>query len=130
MISALEWLWQRENGSSGAIDIVAVKGDSGAMTCSPWHVKVERSTAGLKRAGEMRVLLNGADSGLRMKVGPAGEAFFLVRLDELSSCSGITAHRQRQRSVRISDCKEETSSSFKERDNLSSTSFSSRCCIA
>jgi phosphatidate phosphatase PAH1 len=92
MYSALSWAASVLGspdvvGRSGAIDVVAVRrerqretGSGGSqLVCSPWHVRIASTAVGHRHA-EVSVLVNGRDSGLRMKLGDAGEAFFVERI--------------------------------------------------
>lgn len=79
MFSALEWIGSSVLGGSpqtGAIDIIMIRRQSNpGLVSSPWHVKVANGDKGQI----IRVVINGFDSGLRMKVGDAGEAFFVEK---------------------------------------------------
>lgn len=79
MYSALEWLGASVLGGEVAVsDVVVVRAADGVVRSSPWLVRVQTP----QRRGETQVvvLLNGEDSGLRMRVGATGEAFFVQRL--------------------------------------------------
>lgn len=66
------------NSQSGAIDVIAVRKPDGTLSCSPFHVKLGKaSKSGEKRIVKLKV--NGKDVELSMKLGPAGEAFFVER---------------------------------------------------
>ena len=78
-------------GGTGAIDIVAVRSPDGAMQCSPFHVRLP-PPVGRKSGGSSNVVklkVNGNEVKLRMKIGPAGEAFFVQKTDE----KVVRAHR-------------------------------------
>ncbi|KAJ3332745.1 hypothetical protein HDU76_013230 [Blyttiomyces sp. JEL0837] len=66
---------------SGAIDIVVVQQESGELSCSPFHVRFGKLK--LLRPVEKKVLIsiNGEPTDLVMKVGEAGEAFFVVKTE-------------------------------------------------
>ncbi|KAJ3229554.1 Lipin-3 [Chytriomyces hyalinus] len=68
---------------SGAIDIVVVRGKDGELACSPFHVRFGKLV--LLRPTEKKVIItvNEKAVDIPMKVGEAGEAFFVVELDEL-----------------------------------------------
>ncbi|TPX73139.1 phosphatidate phosphatase [Chytriomyces confervae] len=68
---------------SGAIDIVVVRGKDGELACSPFHVRFGKLV--LLRPTEKKVVItvNETAVDIPMKVGEAGEAFFVVELDEL-----------------------------------------------
>ena len=63
---------------SGAIDIIVVEKDDGTFICSPFHVRFGKLQ--LLRAQEkvVEVRVNGSKVDFPMKVGDAGEAFFVV----------------------------------------------------
>lgn len=83
MQSVLEWVMGSPNSQAGAIDVIAVRKPDGSLSCSPFHVKVaQASKKGEKKIVKLRV--NGKDVDLSMKVGPAGEAFFVERTREFS----------------------------------------------
>lgn len=68
---------------SGAIDVVAVRHDDESFSCSPFHVKlpVRAKTKGHKTVS---LLVNGLPVKVSMRLGSAGEAFFIVK-NHLSS---------------------------------------------
>ncbi|KAG7397766.1 Nuclear elongation and deformation protein 1 [Phytophthora boehmeriae] len=69
---------------SGAIDVVAVQQDDGTLRCSPFHVHFG-SLYKLKDQDKTQVTLevNGhVVDGVRMKVGAAGEAYFVQQVQE------------------------------------------------
>ncbi|KAJ3142564.1 Phosphatidate phosphatase lpin1 [Physocladia obscura] len=67
---------------SGAIDIVVVRDADGNLSCSPFHVRFGKLV--LLRPTEKKVVLsvNGTPFDIPMKVGEAGEAFFVVEMDK------------------------------------------------
>ena len=96
MNSVLEWAVNSVLGTrvgAGAIDVVAIRGSDGKITsCSPFHVKLPASNVPPSRAkkkeGEapskrdkrvVKMKVNGREVELSMKVGSAGEAFFVQR---------------------------------------------------
>lgn len=67
---------------SGGIDVVAIKHADGTLSCSPFHVKLGKTCKkGEKRLVRLRV--NGNEVDVCMRLGPAGEAFFLKRIKEV-----------------------------------------------
>lgn len=88
--------------STGAIDAIAIRRADGSLCCSPFHVKLGKaSKKGERRLVTLRV--NSKDVSLSMKLGPAGEAFFVEkardyiysqRMDSSSSslCSSSSPH--------------------------------------
>ncbi|KAJ3193674.1 hypothetical protein HK101_004378 [Irineochytrium annulatum] len=67
---------------SGALDIVVVQREDGELHCSPFHVRFGKLK--LLRPSEKKVYIsiNGERTPLVMKVGEAGEAFFVVEADD------------------------------------------------
>ena len=64
--------------STGAIDVIAVRRMDGSVCCSPFHVKLGK----VSKKGERRIVtlkVNSKDVSLSMKLGPAGEAFFVEK---------------------------------------------------
>ena len=68
--------------TSGAIDVVAVRKADGKIECSPFHVKLINATRNRERSRVVRLKVNGLAVPVSMKVGPAGEAFFVERTRE------------------------------------------------
>eukprot|EP01031_Cornospumella_fuschlensis_P030556 gene30556-36927_t len=67
---------------SGGIDVVAIRHADSSLTCSPFHVKLGKTCKkGEKRLVKLRV--NGQEVDVCMRLGPAGEAFFLKRIKEV-----------------------------------------------
>lgn len=67
---------------SGAIDVIAVRQPDGSLICSPFHVKLGRSCKkGEKKLVKLRV--NGKEVDVCMRLGPAGEAFFLKKVHDI-----------------------------------------------
>ncbi|KAI8923021.1 Lipin/Ned1/Smp2-domain-containing protein [Entophlyctis helioformis] len=66
---------------SGAIDVVVVEHETGELHCSPFHVRFGKLQ--LLRPSEkvVEVSVNGKPTDLEMKVGDAGEAFFVVEAE-------------------------------------------------
>eukprot|EP00698_Gefionella_okellyi_P018674 TRINITY_DN5630_c0_g1_i1.p1 TRINITY_DN5630_c0_g1~~TRINITY_DN5630_c0_g1_i1.p1 ORF type:complete len:936 (-),score=191.43 TRINITY_DN5630_c0_g1_i1:154-2919(-) len=67
---------------SGAIDIIVVKHKDGSYECSPFHVRFGKLQ--LLRSKEKTVIIsvNGAETPLNMKIGQAGEAFFVEEVED------------------------------------------------
>uniref|UniRef100_K3WBX2 phosphatidate phosphatase n=1 Tax=Globisporangium ultimum (strain ATCC 200006 / CBS 805.95 / DAOM BR144) TaxID=431595 RepID=K3WBX2_GLOUD len=69
--------------ASGAIDIVTVQHEDGSVRCTPFHVHFGK--AKLKRVTEkvVTIIVNGSVvDGVHMKLGAAGEAFFVDQVEE------------------------------------------------
>lgn len=84
MNTVIEWassVLGAQNIQAGAIDVIAVRHSDGSITCSPFHVKLGK----IPKKGEKKIVtlkVNGQDVSLSMKLGPAGEAFFVERTRE------------------------------------------------
>jgi len=63
---------------SGAIDIVVVKGDDGKFYSTPFHVRFGKLQVLHSSEKTVTVAVNDRPTSLRMKLGKAGEAFFVV----------------------------------------------------
>jgi phosphatidate phosphatase LPIN len=72
---------------SGAIDIVVVKQESGEFVCSPFHVRFGKlkllrpSDKVVMNVYKVEMQINGNVVDIPMKVGDAGEAFFVVETE-------------------------------------------------
>ncbi|CAM9647090.1 unnamed protein product [Scytosiphon promiscuus] len=66
--------------TSGALDIMVVQHEDGVMSCTPFHVRFSKlhTTNSKERVIQLRV--NGRVVPLCMKLGAAGEAFFVERV--------------------------------------------------
>jgi phosphatidate phosphatase PAH1 len=67
---------------SGALDVIVVENQQGELNCSPFHVRFGKIK--LLRANERNVefKVNGKVIDFPMKVGEAGEAFFVVETSD------------------------------------------------
>ena len=71
---------------SGAIDVVVIQGKDGSLSCSPFHVRFGKLKLLSPREKVVEVCVNGEKTDLIMKVGEAGEAFYVVEtLQEVPS---------------------------------------------
>jgi len=66
------------NAQAGAIDVIAIRKEDESLSCSPFHVKLGKSSKKGEK-GIVKVKVNKQDVELSMKLGPAGEAFFVER---------------------------------------------------
>ncbi|KAI8486865.1 Lipin-3 [Branchiostoma belcheri] len=62
---------------TGAIDIVVVQQEDGSYSCSPFHVRFGKMGVLHSREKVVDITINGQNVGLQMKLGEAGEAFFV-----------------------------------------------------
>ena len=79
--SALGWMLGSTSPVSGAIDVVAVRQEDDSFTCSPFHVKLP-VRAKSKRHMTVTLKVNGESVKVSMRLGSAGEAFFIIKNDE------------------------------------------------
>ncbi|KAI9143169.1 Lipin/Ned1/Smp2-domain-containing protein [Paraphysoderma sedebokerense] len=63
---------------SGAIDVVVVQHKNGELSCSPFHVRFGKLKVLRPHEKVVEVLVNGEPVEFPMKVGEAGEAFFVI----------------------------------------------------
>ena len=66
---------------TGAIDVVAVRDSFGNLSCSPFHVKLNKLAKKGDSCRTVKLAVNTRDVALSMKLGSAGEAFFVERTD-------------------------------------------------
>ena len=69
---------------SGAIDIVVVEQPDGSLKCTPWHLRFGRLKVLRSKEKVIRIMINGKLTELCMKIGEAGEAYFV---HETNVCS-------------------------------------------
>lgn len=62
--------------------MVAVRKSDGKIECSPFHVKLINSARSREKSRVVKLKVNGREVPVSMKVGPAGEAFFVERTRE------------------------------------------------
>ncbi|KAG0295980.1 hypothetical protein BGZ97_004665 [Linnemannia gamsii] len=67
---------------SGAIDIVVVQQANGDLACSPFHVRFGKLSVLRPQEKVVEVRVNGNVIAFPMKVGDAGEAFFVLETDD------------------------------------------------
>lgn len=63
---------------SGAIDIIVVKQENGDLNCSPFHIRFGKLKLLQPSDKVVEIMINGKLIDIPMKVGEAGEAFFVV----------------------------------------------------
>ena len=66
---------------SGAIDIVCVKHKDGSLHCTPFHVRFGKLILVHATDKQVQLRVNGVPVDLIMKLGAAGEAFFVQESD-------------------------------------------------
>lgn len=65
----------------GAIDVVAIKRFDGSISCGPFHARFSK----VAKKGEkniVKLIVNGQESRISMKLGPMGEVFFVEKTKE------------------------------------------------
>ncbi|XP_034938533.1 phosphatidate phosphatase LPIN2 isoform X2 [Chelonus insularis] len=67
---------------TGAIDVIVVEQEDGSFTCSPFHVRFGKLGVLRSREKVVDIEINGEPAPIHMKLGDAGEAFFV---EEVSS---------------------------------------------
>ena len=70
---------------SGGIDIIVVKQPDDSLKASPFHVRFGKFKIMKPEDKIINVFANGQDTGLRMKLGKAGEAYFVHETEEIWS---------------------------------------------
>lgn len=68
-----------QGSTTGAIDVVAVRDSQGNLSCSPFHVKLNKPAQKGDCCRIVKLTVNSKDVALSMKIGSAGEAFFVER---------------------------------------------------
>jgi phosphatidate phosphatase LPIN len=66
---------------SGAIDIIVVRQQDGSFKCTPFHVRFGRLKVLRSREKVIRIMVNGKLTDICMKIGDAGEAYFVHESD-------------------------------------------------
>ncbi|CAG8491026.1 2602_t:CDS:10 [Ambispora gerdemannii] len=66
---------------SGAIDVIVVQQPNGELACSPFHVRFGKLSVLMPQEKKVEVTVNGKLVDFPMKVGEAGEAFFIIEME-------------------------------------------------
>ncbi|CAG8487680.1 7634_t:CDS:10 [Ambispora leptoticha] len=66
---------------SGAIDVIVVQQPDGDLACSPFHVRFGKLSVLRPQEKKVEVTVNGKLVDFPMKVGEAGEAFFIIEME-------------------------------------------------
>jgi len=67
---------------SGALDVIVIKHPDGSLHCTPFHVRFGKLKLLRSREKTIRLLVNGESTEIRMKLGNAGEAFFVEETEQ------------------------------------------------
>lgn len=80
VVSTISTLYSEINPStlSGAIDIIVIEHPDGTLHCSPFHIRFGKMHLLRPQDKHVEVKVNGKSTNLLMKVGEAGEAFFVM----------------------------------------------------
>ncbi|KAJ3055774.1 hypothetical protein HK097_009344 [Rhizophlyctis rosea] len=84
---------------SGAIDIIVVEQENGDLVSSPFHVRFGKLKVLRPHEKKVDVVVNGESTDLVMKVGEAGEAFFVVETENPVPSEYATSPIQQATSV-------------------------------
>ena len=68
---------------SGCVDSIVIEHDDGTLVASPFHVRFGKLKLLKSAQKEVRILVNGDDTGLTMKLGKSGEAYFLQPVEDV-----------------------------------------------
>eukprot|EP00126_Sphaerothecum_destruens_P002379 Sdes_comp15821_c0_seq1m4893 len=63
---------------SGALDIIVIEQEDGSFTTSPFHVRFGKMSIFSSKEKIVSIEVNGEETDLNMKLGEAGEAFFVL----------------------------------------------------
>jgi len=66
---------------SGSIDILVVRQPDGELISTPFHARFGKLKLLRPKQNKVEIFINGEKAGLYMKVGEAGEAFFVVETE-------------------------------------------------
>ncbi|EDO33443.1 predicted protein, partial [Nematostella vectensis] len=67
---------------TGAIDVVVIRQEDGSFVASPFHVRFGKLGVLRSREKIVDIEVNGNPVPLHMKLGDAGEAFFVEEIEE------------------------------------------------
>eukprot|EP01138_Halocafeteria_seosinensis_P001112 gb/GECG01001137.1/.p1 GENE.gb/GECG01001137.1/~~gb/GECG01001137.1/.p1 ORF type:complete len:1629 (+),score=220.09 gb/GECG01001137.1/:1-4887(+) len=76
---------------SGALDVVAVQHEDGTFKSTPFHVRFGKLKVFRYKNKKVKLFVNGKDVGIMMKLGEAGEAYFIVEIPQHQSRSSEEA---------------------------------------
>ncbi|GBB94675.1 hypothetical protein RclHR1_00240023 [Rhizophagus clarus] len=83
LVSTVNQFYREINPStlSGAIDVIVVKKPNGELACSPFHVRFGKLMVLRPQEKKVEVVVNGKVVDFPMKIGEAGEAFFVFETE-------------------------------------------------
>ncbi|PKC70831.1 LNS2-domain-containing protein [Rhizophagus irregularis] len=83
LVSTVNQFYREINPStlSGAIDVIVVKKPNGELACSPFHVRFGKLMVLRPQEKKVEIVVNGKVVDFPMKIGEAGEAFFVFETE-------------------------------------------------
>lgn len=108
---------------TGAIDVIVIRQEDGSYKCSPFHVRFGKLGVIRSRERIVDIEINGQQCDLHMKLGDAGEAYFVEEIEDDGDSSdddstiGVVAT---SRSGKLEKTSESSSSSLLSTSELSS----------
>ncbi|ESO13178.1 hypothetical protein HELRODRAFT_62962 [Helobdella robusta] len=76
---------------TGAIDVIIIRQEDGTFQTSPWHVRFGKMGCFWVNENSVDIEINGKSVDMTMKLGVAGEAFFLHDISVASEVSSLLA---------------------------------------
>lgn len=67
---------------TGCVDIAVCERKDGTLSSTPFHVRFGKLKVLRTQCKNVMIVLNDVDTGLKMKLGPAGEGYFEYEVDE------------------------------------------------
>ncbi|CAG8679067.1 9662_t:CDS:10 [Dentiscutata erythropus] len=85
LVSTVNQFYREINPStlSGAIDVIVVQQPNGDLACSPFHVRFGKLSVLRPQEKKVEMTVNGKVVDFPMKIGEAGEAFFVFETDKM-----------------------------------------------
>jgi len=77
---------------SGAIDVIVVRHPDGKLKCTPFHVRFGRLQLLYSAEKIVKVTVNGESLPFQMKLGAAGEAYFVHEIEKLAEIPNEEMH--------------------------------------
>lgn len=108
---------------TGAIDVIIIRQEDGSYKCSPFHVRFGKLGVIRSRERIVDIEINGQQCDLHMKLGDAGEAYFVEEIEddgESSDDDSTIGVPTSSRSGKLEKTSESSSSSLLSTSELSS----------
>jgi phosphatidate phosphatase PAH1 len=77
---------------SGCIDIVVIEHADGSYSSTPFHARFGKLKVFKSEHKVINIVVNGKDTGIKMRLGKSGEAYFLIPKDEAMTKSQKMEH--------------------------------------